>query len=200
MNLQKDFKVMEDLKDYGGPFKSDLKFQDFSKDALVGLIRAAGRIYGGIDQRWYQVIVGRLGQEVASDLQKEVWYGEGGCCDLEIRSLTTDMNFSGNDVASYMKIMQLLPAMATLMDIEFDLKDNNHCIMTVKRCRPLEHYERTGETALQKQLCEVLEKIGYEEGAKRFNPRMEVTAIKIPPRKSQDDIACQWEFKLNAAV
>lgn len=187
---------MEELRDYGGPFRPDLELQDFSKEALIKLIRAAGRIYGGLDQLWYQRVRDRFGQEVSDELQHEVWYGEGGGCDLEIRSLTTDMGFGGDDVASYMKVMQLLPAMATLMDIEFDLKHSNHCIMTVRRCRPLEHYERLGETELQKNLCEVLEQVGYQEGARRFNPRMEVRALKLPPRKSPDEIACQWEFRI----
>ena len=30
------------------------------------------------------------------------------------------------------------------------------------------------------------------------NPKIEVTALKLPPRESQDEIACQWEYKLNA--
>jgi len=187
---------MEELEDYSGEFKPDLELQHFSKNALVRLIRAAGRIYGGIDQLWYGVMRDKFGDQMAGELQTEVWYKRGGAAELEIRSLTKELNFSGNDVANYLKVMQLLPAMATLMEIEFELKNKNHGIMTVKRCRPLEHYEKIEDAVAQKQLCEVLELKGFEYSAKLFNPRMKATPLKLPPRKSKDDIACIWEFKI----
>ena len=30
-----------------------------------------------------------------------------------------------------------------------------------------------------------------------YNPKMKVTALKLPPRRSVDDICCQWEFKID---
>ena len=30
------------------------------------------------------------------------------------------------------------------------------------------------------------------------NPKIKVTPLKLPPRKSPDEICCQWEFKLEA--
>jgi len=32
----------------------------------------------------------------------------------------------------------------------------------------------------------------------RFNPRVKVGALKLPPRGSPDEIACQWEFAMEA--
>jgi hypothetical protein len=29
-----------------------------------------------------------------------------------------------------------------------------------------------------------------------INPKMKVTALKLPPRKSKDEIACRWEIGL----
>jgi hypothetical protein len=29
-----------------------------------------------------------------------------------------------------------------------------------------------------------------------MNPRIKVTPLKLPPRKSQEEMACQWELKL----
>jgi hypothetical protein len=36
---------MEELKDYSGEFRRDIKLQDFSKDALVRLWTAASKLY-----------------------------------------------------------------------------------------------------------------------------------------------------------
>jgi len=42
------------------------------------------------------------------------------------------------------------------------------------------------------QRCYVLE----QETMYRYliNPYIKITALKLPPRKSPDEIACQWEF------
>ena len=186
---------MPELNDYSGPFKPDLKPEDFSREGLIRWLRAAARIYGGIDQLWHGLLIEELGQEKADELQMKMWYRKGGGCDLEVKSLTQEMNFSGDDVASHLKMYQLLPFMQLFMDIEYDLKDRNHALMTVRRCAALGHYEKTGEMERLRQLCTGLEQVGFQEGARRFNPKMKVTALKLPPRESKDDICCQWEFK-----
>jgi len=187
---------MAELDDYSGAFKPDLKPEDFSREGLIRWLRAAARIYGGIDQLWHGLLIEELGQEKADDLQMKMWFGKGGGCDLEIMSLTREMHFSGDDVASCLKVFQLLPFMQLFMDIEYDLKNKNHAIMTVKRCAALGHYEKTGEMERLRQLCTGLEQVGFQEAALRFNPRMTVTPLKLPPRESAEEIACQWEFKL----
>jgi hypothetical protein len=32
--------------------------------------------------------------------------------------------------------------------------------------------------------------------AQLFNPNIKVRPLKLPPRKSKDEIACKWEFSL----
>jgi len=187
---------MAELNDYSGPFKPDLSPEDFSKAGLIQWLRAAARIYGGIDQLWHGPLIEELGQEKADELQMKMWFRKGGGCDLEVKSLTQEMDFGGDDVASHLKMYQLLPFMQLFMNIEYDVKDRNYALMTVKRCAALRHYEKTGEMGRLLQLCTGLEQVGFQEGARRFNPNMKVTALKLPPRQSEDDICCQWEFKI----
>jgi len=49
---------------------------------------------------------------------------------------------------------------------------------------------------LQKFTCEEVERPMFQRIAAYFNPKMKATALKLPPRKSEDDIACRWEFKI----
>jgi hypothetical protein len=56
--------------------------------------------------------------------------------------------------------------------------------------------ERIKDEAFQKNLCEVVEARGFQLGGTWFNPRMKVTPVKLPPRRSKTDIACRWEFVL----
>lgn len=43
---------------------------------------------------------------------------------------------------------------------------------------------------------EQVEPIVFKAYASFFNPDVEVTCLKAPPRESQDEIACKWHFKL----
>jgi len=46
---------MEELRDYSGDFEPHLKMEDFSKDALVRMWLAAGRMYLGLEGTWSTV-------------------------------------------------------------------------------------------------------------------------------------------------
>jgi hypothetical protein len=60
------------------------------------------------------------------------------------------LKISGNDIASYFKFLQMTPVNATMMDLDFELKDANHGILTVKRCYTLALLERLKDTDFQK--------------------------------------------------
>jgi len=43
-------------------------------------------------------------------------------------------------------------------------------------------------------VCHGFEQKGIENYL--LNPRIKVTPLKLPPRASQEDIACRWELKM----
>ncbi len=186
---------MKELNDYSGEFQPNLKLSDFSKEALIQLIRAAAKCYGAQTSFWYSAAKELYGEEVANRLQEHVWL-KGGASESELRNICTALNISGHDIASYFKFLQMTPIDATMMDLDFELKDPNHGTLTVTRCYTLALLERTRDLAFQKNLCEVIDARGFQLGGTWFNPRMKVTPVKLPPRRSKQDIACKWEFVL----
>lgn len=186
---------MPELNDYSGEFRPDMKLTDFSKEALIQLVRAAAKCYGAQTSFWYTAALELYGKETADRLQEHVWL-KGGASETELRNVCTALKIEGHDIPSYFKFLQMTPIDATMMDLDFDLKDANHGTLTVKRCYSLALWERTHETALQKNICEVVDAIGFQLGGTWFNPKMKVKALKLPPRQSKTDIACQWEFVL----
>jgi len=185
---------MEELRDYSGPLRPDLKMEDFSKAALVRLWQAAGKLYVGLDGVWYSLIREKYGEDVARELDAELWRREA---PLEVRRNREAMNIWGDDVEAVLKFLQVDPGGGAIFpEFTCEMKDRNTGILTVKRCLGLEYYERHGETELQKHACEVLDAEGFQQAASLFNPKIKVTPLKLPPRKSKDEIACQWEFKM----
>jgi hypothetical protein len=186
---------MKEIKDYGGEFQPNLKLEDFSKEGLIQLVRAAAKLYGGLNQYWYKAVKDKLGEEAANQIQEYVWVKKGAS-EAEINTVCNAMNITGSDVSSYFKFFQCTPVNATMIDMVFELKDHDHGILTVTRCAPLQVWERNHEPGIQKHMCEVVERMGFQIGATMFNPRMKTTPIKLPPRQSKKDIACQWLFEV----
>lgn len=183
---------MKELQDYSGEFTPDRTLQDFSKEALERLWVATAKLYIGIDGLWYTLIKERFGEQMASDLERELWRR---AAPLAFRRVTQAMNISGDDVPTLFKSLQVDPGAEGVMDLAYELKDKNHGVFTVKGCRSLEYFERHGDSALLEMGCGI-DVWAFQEYAHYFNPKMKMTCLKLPPRKSQDEIACQWEFKI----
>ena len=184
---------MKELPDYSGDFDPNLKLQDFSKEALIKLLLAAGKLYTGVDPLWVAAMRERFGDRVAFDYDKEIW--QTGTLS-EVHRTTRALNITGNDVAAVFKFLQFSPGFGVLFDIDWDLRDSHYGIMTVTRCSGVVWWERNNDHALQKFTCEEIEVPMFQRIAEYFNPNMKATALKLPPRKGPDDIACQWEFKV----
>jgi len=183
---------MDELQDYSGDFRPHLKMEDFSKEALIRLWQLGGKLYLGLDGIWFGVIKERFGEELAVELDTEVWKR----VEMpEWQRCTAAMNIQGDDVATMFKVMQIDPGGAAIMDMEFDLKNRNHGIVTFKRCAPLEWIEKHGTPARQKNACD-MDITWFNDWAHMLNPKIKVTPLKLPPRKSKDEVACIWEFKL----
>ena len=185
---------MKELQDYSGSFRPDLKLQDLSKDALVRMWQAAAKLYIGIDGLWYTLVKERFGEKMAMDLEQEIWRR---ATPIEARRAAAALNIHGNDVAACFKTWQTDPGAAGNLDIEFELKNSNHGIFTVKRCSSLDYFERhhySEETI--RWMCQDIDQKEFESFAHVFNPNIKVTPLLLPPRKSTDKIACQFEIEL----
>lgn len=62
-----------ELPDYSGPFKSDLRFSDFSNQALVNMIAMSDEYYRVCVEAWADEVAKRYGPELMSEIQTEAW-------------------------------------------------------------------------------------------------------------------------------
>ena len=195
---------MAELQDYSGEFDPNLTLRDFSKEALIELLVSASKAYLGIDGAWSGLLRLKFGDRVAFDYDKEVWFSQG--LALDMRRTMEPLSITGDDIAALFKYLQFSPGFAVIYVgpppgfepyVKFELKNKNLGIMTVTRCHSLAYFERHQDWALQKLACEEIDWPAWKWLASQFNPKIEVTPLKLPPRKSKDEIACQWEFRLN---
>ncbi|HTQ21320.1 hypothetical protein [Mycobacterium sp.] len=62
-----------ELPDYSGPFKADLRFSDFSNQALVDMIAMSDEYYRVCVQAWADETAKRYGPELMREIQAEAW-------------------------------------------------------------------------------------------------------------------------------
>jgi hypothetical protein len=62
-----------ELPDYSGPFRADLRFSDFSNEALVNMIAMSDEYYRVCIEAWAEEVAKRYGRELMSEIQTEAW-------------------------------------------------------------------------------------------------------------------------------
>lgn len=187
---------MAELKDFSGPFNPDFKAEDLSKEALLALWRNTCRLLIGIDGHWAARVKEKLGEEVTFDINNAVW---DDMLSREKRWITDGLNLAaggGGDLETFFKFQQINPATAGIMEIDLDLQSPHKGIMTVTKCSVLDSCEKLNMPERQKACCD-MDVVYFPAQAREINPNIETKCLKLPPRQSKDEIACQWEFTLD---
>jgi len=183
---------MTELNDYSGPFRPDLTFDDFSKEFLLKLMTMWQFASLHLRAAWFEVVKDRFGTDAAND------------CNLQALTKATERiyprytkvaGYQPTTVREAMKGLQLGPDnnIGGLFPSEYEFRSDNHLIMTVVQCRGLLAHERRAPEMIY-PTCHILEKKVLQ--GQLINPGIKVTPLKLPPRDSYEEIACQWEFKL----
>ena len=187
---------MAEMNDYSGEFKPDLRWEDFSKDFLISLIRETAGAYTRIDEIWYSKVAPLLGEEKAFDLELAVW---DRVAEVTVPKFARLGGVEVKDIVDVLKVWQLCPdgTLAGVFDAEYEIRDRDHVIFTITRCRILELFERKMPERIV-PVCQKAEQAGMESYFRTFIPDVVVTPLKLPPRKSPDEIPCKWEFRRGA--
>jgi len=184
---------MAELKDYGGNFVPNVRYEDFSKEFLIKLMHSWQKAYLRLSAFWYQAVLERSGMDVADDCNLEVWSKVG---EKVVPKFAAIGNVEPKTVLDALKVVQLAPDShvgSELFAGELDIKNENHVITSTTKCAPLEYFEKAAPERIN-YFCHVLEKPVME---KYFNnPKIKVTPLKLPPRKSPDEVCCQFELKM----
>ena len=183
---------MAELEDLSGPFNPDLKFEDFSKSFLLRLMRAWQQAWLIMEGSWYDAVKERCGAEVADACNLKAWLSIGE--RVNPRYLKVG-NIKLNTVLDSLKALQLPldNTVGGIFPVEYEIMNPNHVIATVRKCLSLEYFEREAPERIH-PMCHEIEPSIFAKYL--INPKIKVTALKLPPRKSPDEIACKWEYKL----
>ena len=135
---------MEEMKDYSGPLKPDLKYEDLSKEALIELLHAYAKLYVLMYGEFTAMIEERHGKQEAWVSQIEAWMR---MAPVAMRMVCDAMKIEPGSVESLLKAIQLDPAYPPNFDKQFagtskmKLENENRGSHTLERCWSLELFE-----------------------------------------------------------
>ena len=182
---------MEKLTDYSGRLINDLDLDNFSRESLLDLLRLYSKIYMGVDGFWYLTVMEKYGNDEALDCDVKVWEQ---AARYEMKNVSRQMNIQGNDAEAFMKALQLSPWYWTVK-AQIEVADPQNAILTITNCPTLNALEKENG-GRENQICKIVEPKIFKAYAAYFNPDVEVTCLKAPPRDNPADIACKWHFKM----
>ena len=187
-------KKKKEMNDYTGPFNPNLTFDEFSKEFLLKLMHIWQYGWLHMTEAWYNAVKERFGVDAANDCETQAWETIGERVNPRFAKVA---NIELNTVVDSLKCLQLPLDNTTggLFPAEAKIINPNHVIWTIPRCRSLEFFEAKEPERIH-HVCHVNEKKIIERYL--VNRKIKVTPLKLPPRKSPDDIACQWEFTLDS--
>jgi hypothetical protein len=170
---------------------ADLKLQSLTRDELIDLVKLSSRMILAVDGFWYLSVKGLAGNHKALERDNWVW---DKVMKLYVNELASLLNVQGRDVADYMKVMGPRPE-GLFIEERVEVLNRNDAIRTVTYCPTIAALEKEGEgrDAIH---CSATCSAMRSKHSKLFNPAIDVACLKIPPRKSKDDIFCQFEYKI----
>jgi len=170
---------------------ADSKLESLSRDELVDLVKLSSRMILALDGFWYLSVKELAGNDKALDRDNWVWDRVMKFCVDELARL---QGVQGKDVADYMKVMHPRPE-GLVLEERVEVLNRNDAIRTVTYCPTIVAMEKEGEGRDAIHCGATCSEMRVKH-SKLFNPAIRVTCLKIPPRKSKDDIFCQFEYKI----
>ncbi|MFC1944263.1 DUF6125 family protein [Chloroflexota bacterium] len=191
---------MQELKDYSGPLKPDLKLEEFSKDMLLGLLDQYSRAWMLMDGVWHTRTAEKMNADEAMDGSLAVWFRYAEIILPRIAELA---KIEITDIPSALKVWQIAPDNvrqgSRIVEPEYKIISPEHVILTQTYCCFLEFFERQGD-GREAVVCKVTEEPAMIKYFQVLGLDVEVTPLKLPPRNSKDEIACQFDFKLKSRL
>lgn len=192
---------MGELNDYSGPFEPRIRFEDFSKEALVRLLYAYAGAYLQAVGSFLELVTERNGEDDAWRLLVEFWMRTGPQSN---RLVCQALNIQPKDVESWLKSLQMDPAYPPNLFGSFgnqyrsasdmQLTDENHGTFSLERCMALEMAELDSRERVLK-MCHAIEYPTFSNTARVVhNPDMMVRPLQLAPREDANVTpACKWE-------
>lgn len=189
------------LEDYSGPVLPVVRLEDLSRETLIKLASQYARAYQQIDGHWYELVAEKYGEQVARDLDRDVWLKN--IPPTALRTLEA-LGHKEKDMAAILKVTQFHPAAGGcphLYDYEVELVSPNKGLVKVPRCRPMRYWRDKRNMDFVRVMCRDWDIPMFGITGTAVIPGVKCRPLVIPPYDApyEDRVEgydCIWEYSL----
>jgi hypothetical protein len=183
------------LADYSGPFRSDFRYEDLSREALVRLVREYAQAVHILDRSMCAAIGLSHGQKEVERLAIEEWRGASPVYGARLRRI---LGIEGNDVEAIFKVLQVDPGFPHhYLDVRYEVVDERHGFFELAYCGALMDVEPWGDRMVT-GMCHHIEDGTFDVTAQSINPKAHIRHVHRPPRVPSDRTPhCRWELVID---
>lgn len=184
--------------DYGVPFAPHEDFVDLPKEELVAMLLGSHEYILACNQAVAMQVVIRHSLDEMFQISWDIWSAKvlPAVKGLKARH----MGISGNDVAAFMKDLQIDPSAfpGKKFDLVFEMPEPDVGVMTFNKCAAPMMWEALGREDILEKGCHMTCPASIEETAKLYNPNMKMDVLAIPPRVDDGHVCCRWQLSMRS--
>jgi len=161
------------------------------REQLQRLLRLSGGLIAAMDGLWFLAVEEEFGNHDAIRLDRIVWERY---LHVLVKRMRNVLGVTPDGVKGIRKIIETDPLFLT-NDYAISEPSSNTMLLVVNRCSVLEAMERAGR---KKYVCESTTGLYFKHLAREIDPNIIVRPLRLPPRRSHEDLCCKWLFELQS--
>jgi hypothetical protein len=184
--------------DYAVPFGPQPDFVALPKEQLVQMLLGSHEYILACNQAVAMQVVIRHSLDEMFSISWDIWSAKVLPSVMKLKA--RHMGISGNDVAAFMKDLQIDPSAfpGKKFDLVFEMPEPDVGVMTFNKCAAPMMWEALGREDILEKGCHMTCPASIEETAKLYNPNMKMDVLAIPPRVDDDHVCCRWQLSMRS--
>lgn len=191
-----------ELKDYSGPFKSDLRFSDFSREQGARMYALAHHYHYITIHTYSGYILDRWGKDAYLEAQKFLWVQS--MPELSHGWITDGLSFDGNDLEAFMKSLQVNLTLqpGPFFDTIIEMPSKDHGIITINVDPIVKECEESGRANELFDMFTTVFLPALKNFAKCYHADIVINALIMPPRESKNSVCAKFDvhYKVKSSV
>jgi len=164
-----------------------LDLEGLTKEELIKMIKTYSRLFLALDGFWFLECENELGYDKALKIDLDVWKKY---FPYEARYIRKKLDLKKENIPGIIETLKYTAFAPCMSKVQINEASEERGDIGFYGCPSLLAMERSGRTDFT---CNEAECI-FEEYSKEFAPDLQCKMIGGPPRKSSEDVSCQWEF------
>jgi hypothetical protein len=161
-----------------------------SREEAINYLKFISGLALAVDGLWFMAAEKITGYDRALEMDVDVWTRYAKIVVTRIRR---NFEINGTGLEALKEIIQHDPMWWSMGELKLIEDSPSQLAFEVIDCPSLMAMEKMGREQLT---CEPVEGAYLEALAAEVDPGIRVEALKLPPRKSPDEICCRWAFVL----